>query len=117
MTGVQTMVNALPERNSCILRILSGTSPAIFSSGLAKRFPNKTAIHFMGKELTYNKFMMTAVTFAGYLQDLGITKGDRVAIMLPNSPQSVISYFGFCLRVELLCKPIHYIRNVNSSTK
>src|SRR5437764_859683 len=60
----------------------------------AKRFPNKTAIHFMGKELTYQKVYDASVALASYLQDLGITKGDRVSIMLPNSPQSVISYFA-----------------------
>src|SRR5690606_14691354 len=35
-----------------------------------------------------------AKKFANYLQGLGIQKGDRVAIMLPNTPQSVIGYYG-----------------------
>jgi long-chain acyl-CoA synthetase len=63
----------------------------------AQRFPKKTAIHFMGKELSYQKVYEASVTLASYLQDLGITKGDRVSIMLPNSPQSVISYFAILL--------------------
>jgi long-chain acyl-CoA synthetase len=63
----------------------------------ARRFPNKTAIHFMGKELSYQQIYDAAVILAGYLQDLGVTKGDRVSIMLPNSPQAVISYFGILL--------------------
>lgn len=60
----------------------------------AQSFPNKPAIHFMGKELTFKKLHEDAVILAGYLQKAGIRKGDRVAIMLPNTPQSVISYFA-----------------------
>ncbi|MGJ7920484.1 long-chain-fatty-acid--CoA ligase [Neobacillus sp. LXY-4] len=60
----------------------------------AAEFPEKIAIHFMGKELTYKKIHQEALKFANYLQHLGLEKGDRVAIMLPNTPQSVISYFG-----------------------
>jgi long-chain acyl-CoA synthetase len=60
----------------------------------AKSFPEKTAIHFMGKEMTYKELYDEALSFAGYLQQIGISKGDRVAIMLANTPQSVISYFG-----------------------
>ena len=62
-----------------------------------EEFPNKIAIHFMGKDLSYTKLYESAKKFAGYLQEIGITKGDRVAIMLPNSPQSVISYFGILM--------------------
>jgi long-chain acyl-CoA synthetase len=60
----------------------------------AKEFPEKIAIHFMGKELTYKNLYEEALKVGGYLQKIGIKKGDRVAIMLPNIPQSVISYFG-----------------------
>lgn len=61
---------------------------------VAKENPNKIAIHFMGKEFTYKEVYDSAKKLAGYLQEIGIQKGDRVAIMLPNTPQSVISYYG-----------------------
>lgn len=63
----------------------------------AKNFPDNTAIHFMGKELSFQQVCDTVVSLAGYLQEIGITKGDRVAIMLPNSPQSVISYYAILM--------------------
>ncbi|RPF55425.1 long-chain-fatty-acid--CoA ligase [Aquisalibacillus elongatus] len=63
----------------------------------AENYPDKVAIHFMGKELTYQEVYDSAKKFASYLQGLGLEKGDRVAIMLPNSPQSVISYYGALL--------------------
>ena len=61
----------------------------------AIEYPEKIAIHFMGKEITYKKLYESALSFASYLQGtIGIQKDDRVAIMLPNTPQAVICYFG-----------------------
>lgn len=60
----------------------------------AEKFPEKVAIHFMGKEITYKKLHEEALIFAGYLQKIGISKGDRVAIMLPNTPQAVVGYYA-----------------------
>lgn len=56
--------------------------------------PNKVAIHFMGRDLTYKEVYESSLKFANYLRSLGVEKGDRVAIMLPNTPQSVIAYYG-----------------------
>lgn len=63
----------------------------------ATNYPNKVAIHFMGKELTYKEVFDLSKRVANYLQSLGLEKGDRVAIMLPNIPQAVISYYGVLL--------------------
>lgn len=60
----------------------------------AKKFPDKTAIHFMGKDISYKELYESSLKFANYLKSLGVQKGDRVAIMLPNCPQSVIGYYG-----------------------
>ncbi|WP_070121734.1 long-chain-fatty-acid--CoA ligase [Bacillus marinisedimentorum] len=62
-----------------------------------EEMPEKKALHFLGKEMTYKEVYEQAVRFANYLQTLGIQKGDRVSIMLPNSPQGVISYYGILL--------------------
>jgi long-chain acyl-CoA synthetase len=63
----------------------------------AKKYPQKVAIHFMGKEITYKKVYESAYNMASYLQGLGIVKGDRIAIMLPNTPQAVISYYAILM--------------------
>jgi len=63
----------------------------------AQENPNKIAIHFMGKELNYKEVYDSALKLANELVKLGLQKGDRVAIMLPNTPQSVISYYGVLL--------------------
>lgn len=64
----------------------------------ARTSPEKSAIHFMGKEMTYKQLYDETLSLASYLQNtIGIQKGDRVAIMLPNTPQAVISYFGILM--------------------
>ncbi|WP_040207721.1 AMP-binding protein [Neobacillus jeddahensis] len=64
----------------------------------AAQYPEKIAIHFMGKEMTYKQLYEDVMRFASYLQrTMGIEKNDRVAIMLPNTPQAVISYFGILM--------------------
>ncbi|KGR91380.1 long-chain fatty acid--CoA ligase [Ureibacillus massiliensis 4400831 = CIP 108448 = CCUG 49529] len=59
-----------------------------------EKSPGKVAVHFMGRNLTYKELYESSLKFANYLQYLGVEKGDRVAIMLPNCPQAVIAYFG-----------------------
>ncbi|SPU02485.1 long chain acyl-CoA ligase [Bacillus subtilis] len=60
----------------------------------AARFPDKTAISFYGKKLTFHDILTDALKLAAFLQCNGLQKGDRVAVMLPNCPQTVISYYG-----------------------
>ena len=60
----------------------------------AQEFPNHSATNFFGRRLTYSELLMEAKRFAGVLVNFGVTKGDRVALMLPNCPQAVIAYYG-----------------------
>ncbi|NBJ68949.1 MULTISPECIES: long-chain-fatty-acid--CoA ligase [Clostridia] len=60
----------------------------------AETFPKKKALHFMGKDMKYEELYLQATKMANYLQQLGMEKGDRIAVMLPNCPQSVIAYYG-----------------------
>ncbi|RDW21628.1 long-chain-fatty-acid--CoA ligase [Oceanobacillus chungangensis] len=63
----------------------------------AECYKEKKALHFMGKELTYDELYTHAKQLAYYLQSIGLKKGDRVGIMLPNCPQAVVSYFGIMM--------------------
>ncbi|WP_407675614.1 AMP-binding protein [Peribacillus glennii] len=63
----------------------------------AREFPSNISIHFMGKDLTFKEVYESSLKLAAYLKSLGIQKGDRVAIMLPNIPPAVISYFGILM--------------------
>ncbi len=60
----------------------------------AERFPDNPATIFMGGRLTFKQLLDKVYRFAAALAALGVKKGDRVAIMLPNCPQAVIAYYG-----------------------
>ena len=51
------------------------------------KYANRVAYSFMGKDVTYAQTDSLSRAFAAYLQGLGLVKGDRVAIMMPNVPQ------------------------------
>ncbi len=51
------------------------------------RYADRTAYSFMGKGLSYRQTDEESLALAAYLQSLGLAKGDRVAIMMPNVPQ------------------------------
>lgn len=60
----------------------------------AKQYPNNHALSFYGQKTAYSELLHLANQFASSLQQLGVEPNDRVAIMLPNCPQYVISYYG-----------------------
>src|SRR5690349_4645862 len=51
------------------------------------KYRNLAAYIFMGRTITFGQVDDASRAFAAYLQSLGMDKGDRVAIMLPNVPQ------------------------------
>ncbi len=59
-----------------------------------RRFPYRPAIRFLGRTLTYKNLSAQAGRFANALRALGVQKGMRVMLVLPNVPQLVIAYFG-----------------------
>jgi long-chain acyl-CoA synthetase len=60
----------------------------------ARFFPNKAALVFESRSITYQELDCLASRLAGGLSRLGVKKGDRVALFLPNIPEFVISYLG-----------------------
>src|SRR3989454_1467427 len=60
----------------------------------ASRYPDRTALEFYGRRISYRQLNTLTNRFAQALLRLGVRKGDRVALMLPNCPQAVIGYFG-----------------------
>lgn len=75
------------------IEIPNKTLPQMLLETTAK-YPQNNALSFYGKKFTYQEVTRAANGFANVLQKKGVQKGDRVAIMLPNCPQYVISYYG-----------------------
>jgi len=61
---------------------------------MADKYGGKTALIFYGKKISYHELKDLTNRFAAALADLGVTKGDTVAMYLLNCPQYVIAYFG-----------------------
>ncbi len=59
-----------------------------------EEFSSKTAIWFMKNKISYKKFKDIADRLATALVDLGVKRGDVVAIMIPNFPQFLFSFYG-----------------------
>ncbi len=52
-----------------------------------EKYANRVAYSFLGKEISYAQTDQESMAMAAYLQSLGLSKGDRVAVMMPNVPQ------------------------------
>ncbi|MBW2544724.1 MAG: long-chain fatty acid--CoA ligase [Deltaproteobacteria bacterium] len=57
----------------------------------AKRFPDNTALNYMGKRITYGELDRLVNRCARAFTDLGVAKGDKVAVIMPNLPQTIIA--------------------------
>ena len=75
----------------------------------ARRFSRRPALYFFGKTVSYRECHDLVERFATGLATLGIRKGDRVALCLPNSPQAVIAYFGILRAggIVVACNPTY----------
>lgn len=60
----------------------------------ARENPEKTALIWYGRELTYGELDDLSDRFAAFLYDLGVRKGEHVALFLSNCPQYFIAHYG-----------------------
>ncbi len=63
-------------------------------TNVSATFPHNTAIIYKDRSIPYQELNRQVNSFACILRDLGIKKGDKIAIMLPNIPEFVIAYFA-----------------------
>jgi long-chain acyl-CoA synthetase len=59
-----------------------------------RRFPHHIALSFEGSSISYQRLNWEVHRFTHALSSLGVEKGDRVMLLLPNLPQMVISFYG-----------------------
>ncbi len=90
----------------------------------ALRYPNHTAIIYYDTKITYRELLDEVEALAGWLQQNGVKKGDRVLLYMQNSPQYVIGYYAI-LRADAVVIPVnpmnraaeleHYISDTQST--
>jgi len=88
----------------------------------AARFPDRAAIIFgapvgrwlLDASISYRELNSLADRFAAALQKMGVQKGDRVAVHLPNCPQFVIGYYGILKAgaIAVPCNPLYVAREL-----
>ena len=61
---------------------------------ITEKWKGKTALIFYGRKISYGELRDHVDRFATALCDLGIKKGDKIALLLLNSPQFIIAYLG-----------------------
>jgi len=99
--------------------------PAIPLYGLleesARRFPNSPCTIFNGAVITYREMDEITDRLAAGIAALGVKKGDRVGIFMPNTPQFVIAFFSILkagavvVSINPLYKPKEIIHQVNDA--
>ena len=72
----------------------------------AKRFPDRAAYRFFGRELTYRQMHAQAEALAGWLQEAGVGAGDRVALFMQNCPQFPVALYAV-LRANAVVVPVN----------
>jgi fatty-acyl-CoA synthase len=60
----------------------------------ARRYPHKAAYVFFGQPLTFSQLHQQAEALAGWLQQQGVAKGDRVLLFMQNCPQFVTAFYA-----------------------
>jgi long-chain acyl-CoA synthetase len=80
----------------------------------ARKHPDWVAISFLGKRITYRELDELASQFANGLIGRGITKGSKVALVLPNVPQYVFCFFGILKAGATVvpCNPLYREREI-----
>ncbi len=63
-------------------------------SAIAEKYPQKVAVYFLGSSYSYRDILNLSEKFASGLYEMGMRKGDRILMYLPNSVQFIVSWLG-----------------------
>ncbi len=85
----------------------------------AKLHPANLCIHYQGRNFTYSQVDELSSRFASALLSLGLKKGDRVAIFMPNIPQLIFAFYGVLKAggIVVMCNPIYKERELEHQVK
>ena len=87
--------------------MINSMNPAWWVERWSDLHPNKPAIIFEDERITYLELHRRIIRTAGWLQSVGIEKGDRVAVLLHNCPEFLDLYLA-CTRLGAIFVPINF---------
>ena len=85
----------------------------------AAGFPDRPALAFFGRHLSYGWLLKEVERFSAVLAGLGVAKGDRVGLILPNCPEYVIAWYA-CMRIGAIAvgnNPLYTERELEHQIK
>jgi len=83
------------------------TNIGLFLEKRALREPEKVALWYEGRELTFREWSDRATRAAGAFHELGVRKGDRVGLLMTNSPELLECFFGLA-RLGAIVVPLNW---------
>ena len=85
----------------------------------SQQHAERTALHFVMVELSYGKLRQEVDRLAAGLVELGVQPGDRVAVQLPNMPQTVIAFYAALSigAIVVMTNPLYTFREVEHQWK
>jgi long-chain acyl-CoA synthetase len=85
-----------------------------FLENSARKFPNRTGAFYLGNSVMYTELWEKALCFAWHIKLLGVESGDRVGLILPNTPQFIIAFNGILATggVVVAINPLNPIEEV-----
>jgi fatty-acyl-CoA synthase len=81
----------------------------------ARRFPDKTALSFLGRDTYYRELVQQVEVLAAHLAGLGVKRGDRVVLDMQNCPQLVVAHFAI-LRANAVVVPVNPMNRAHELT-
>ena len=94
MSDQKLYYNSWPEGVPKEVELPEGITLIGYLEDSVKNYPENFVTHFMGFELTYTQLVDIVYRVATKLHQLGIKKGDTVAIHLTNNPAFITAYYG-----------------------
>lgn len=82
----------------------------------AEKYPDRPAIDFLGTQISFKELKIQVDRFAGALQEMGVTKNTKIALLLPNCPQFIISYYGILKAGACVvnCNPLYTLHELEN---
>jgi len=78
----------------------------------AEKYPQKSAILFQGKAITFPEARDFSFKLANYLLNIGVRSSDKVAIFLPNTPEAIFTFLGV-FSIEAAVVPLDFMLTEN----
>ena len=81
----------------------------------AARYPDKAAYVYCGQAMTFAELKRQAELLAGWLQGVGVERGDRVALFMQNCPQFVVAFYA-AMRANAVVVPVNPMNRADEFT-